>query len=194
MSRNTRKLNTSPAPHRAGGGTVLGVFIGLVVGILISLAVVWTMNRSPSPFVNKPQAGEPVGGKNGASATAPAPLPGKPGDPPHEKRFQFYDILPGNSEPKPDAKPVDKNSAAATKAAGPQSLQVGSFQTQKDADNLRANLVLMGLEPVVQEVKIAEKTWFRVRLGPYKSFEEMNKTKAELAKKGVQAVVVKPNE
>jgi cell division protein FtsN len=143
--------------------------------------------------VNKTQNGEPVGGKNGSPATAPAPLPGKPGDPPHEKRFQFYDILPGKSEPKPDAKPGDKNAASA-KSAGPQSLQVGSFQTQKDADNLRANLVLMGLEPVVQEVKIADKTWFRVRLGPYKSFEEMNKAKAELAKKGVQAVVVKPNE
>jgi cell division protein FtsN len=196
MSRDSKNKRSSPVRKSARGGTVLGIFIGLIIGILIALAVVWYMNRTPAPFLNKPQQGEPISApaKNGSANAGPAPLPGKPGDPPQEKRFQFYDILPGKSEPKPDAKPADKNAPAAAKATGPTALQVGSYQNQKDAENQRATLTLSGFEPVVQEVKIADKTWYRVRLGPYNSFEEMNKVRTNLAKNGVQAVVVKPNE
>lgn len=194
--RRDFKESRSPARRSSKGGTILGIFIGLVVGILISLAVVWYMNRIPAPFVDRAQGPDPAqGNKNGGGSATPVPLPGKPGDPPTEKRFQFYDILPGKTDPKPDASPTDKSAPpAAGKTSGPLSLQVGSFQNGKDADNLKGTLALMGLEPKVQEVKISDKTWYRVRLGPYAGFEEMNKAKADLAKQGIQAAVVKPNE
>lgn len=195
--------------NKARGGTLLGVFIGLIIGILIALLVVWFINRTPSPFRAPSGLPDAPGNtvKNGpdgmSSSPAPVPLPGKPGDPPHEKRFQFYDILPGKSEPKPSPVETDKSKAAdaATpsakadgKSSGPLSLQVGSFQTVKDAENMKVTLTLMGLEPSVQEVQVNGKQWFRVRVGPMLSFEELNRIKADLAKSGIQAVVVKPNE
>lgn len=195
---------------KARGGTLLGVFIGLIIGILIALAVVWFINRTPSPFRAPSGLPDAPGStvRNGPEGTSspsptPVPLPGKPGDSPQEKRFQFYDILPGKSEPKPSPATPEKSKAAEAAAAsakaenkgsGPLSLQVGSFQTAKDAENMKVTLTLMGLEPSVQEVQVNGKQWFRVRVGPMLSFEELNRIKTELAKSGIQAVVVKPNE
>lgn len=191
--------------NKARGGTLLGVFIGLIIGILVALLVVWYINRNPAPFRSPTGAATPAGAtvKNGPDGTATSgagvlPLPGKPGDPPVEKRFQFYDILPGKSEPKPTAAPTDKAGAkTAVKAEskpGPLSLQVASFQTLKDAENQRIALTLMGHEANIQDVQVNGKQWFRVRIGPVTSFEELNRIKADLAKSGIQAVVVKPNE
>jgi cell division protein FtsN len=202
--RHKSTVSSSPSRKSAKGGTLLGVFIGLIIGILIALAVVWYINRTPAPFKVPNGHVEPAAPavKNGQAPAGPAALPGKPGDQPQEKRFQFYDILPGKSEPKPDAKPADKAPGTPTppvtkaeaKASGPLSLQVGSFQTMKDAENMKATLAMMGVEPTIQEVQVNGKQWFRVRVGPMMSFEELNKLKAELAKSGIQAVVVKPNE
>lgn len=195
MPRNQRshgaKAVHSASRSSAKGGTVLGIFIGLVVGILVSLAVVWYMNNTPTPFVErvKPPTAGPV------TIAPPAALPGKPGDLPAEKRFQFYDILPGKADPQPEvAATVGAPKTAPAKATGPLSLQVAAFEQLKDADNLRARLTLMGVEPTVQEVKVNEKTWYRVRIGPIPSFEELNRLKADLAKQGMQAAVVKSGE
>ena len=211
-----KKASASPqgTAHKARGGTVLGIFIGLVVGILIALAVVWYMNRTPAPFLNKTQSAPENGNSNGNgnknTATAPqntnnangASLPSKPGETVQEKRFQFYDILPGKSDPKPDTKndakadikTTEAPSKAEEKAGSAMSLQAGSFQNMKDAENLKATLTLMGIEPHIQTIQIAERTWYRVRVGPFSSFEEQNRVKNEMAKSGIKATVVKANE
>lgn len=197
MSRDSRSAPRRPAATtRSRGGTLLGIFIGLVFGVGLALAVVWYMNKTPIPFVAN-KTGTPVDAGRPAPAT-PEPLPGKPGDPPVEKRFQFYDILPGKSEPKPDGKAPDAAqptaAAPAVEPAAPAAdlqLQAGSFQNAKDADNLKATLALSGLEAGVQQVMVGDKVWYRVRLGPYAKAEEMTKIKAELAKLGIEATVVK---
>src|SRR5574343_182779 len=89
------------------GGTLLGLAFGLVVGVLISFGVVWYLNKTPLPFVDKVIKPENVETKPG---NTPLALPGKPGDKPvekpAEKKFEFYDILEG------------KKGAASSPAAG----------------------------------------------------------------------------
>ena len=116
MSRDM-KPRKAPPKKKSGGGTLIGMFIGLVLGVGVAAGVVWYMNKSPLPFNKQvqapaksdPVAAQPVG--NGKPADKPAQqpmaLPGKPGDPVPEKRFQFYDILPGKADAVPDkvAKP-----------------------------------------------------------------------------------------
>ena len=210
-----------PKPHKkkSAGGTLLGVFIGLVIGILIAFGVVWYLNKSPLPFQNKYEGAlkqdKPAGAGNGAAA--PAPLPGKPGDKPAERRFDFYNILEGKAPqggmppataPAPGATPAATQGAGASSAgtgvpvadAKPQLtdvffLQVGSFQKAADADNLKAKLALTGLYANVQEVSIPEKgTMHRVRVGPFRDPDEMNRARALLAQNGVQASVIKHKE
>lgn len=186
--------------RRQGGGTLLGLFIGLVVGVVIAAGVVWYLNKTPIPFQikgQKPQAekaGEarPEPGKTAAAPGAPEPLPGKPGDKAPEKpRFEFYKILPGSQEPVPQAEP--KPAAAAPKPAGEALfLQAGAFQNPADADNLKARLALMGVEASVQQVSLPEKgVMHRVRIGPYANPDEMAKARTLLAQNGIQASVVR---
>lgn len=198
MSRD-HKTRRTPARRKSRGGTLIGLFIGLVLGIVGAAAVVWYINKMPVPF--KPQ--QPVdNGRAVAPQGGPAPLPGKPGDPVPEKRFQFYDILPGKAEAKVDpaavpAKPEVKEVKEAAKEGGKEAvkeaifLQAGSFQNAGDADNQKARLALIGMEASVQQVMVQDKTWFRVRLGPFAKIDEVNKVRAELARQGIDAAVVK---
>src|SRR5574343_1047518 len=116
MSRDMKSRKSTPAKKKSGGGTLIGMFIGLVLGVGIAAGVVWYLNKSPLPFVDKAPPHADPSAKSSQPAAQPGQplaLPGKPGDPVPEKRFQFYDILPGKADavpdkaPKPDAKPAE---------------------------------------------------------------------------------------
>ena len=212
MSRDMKHLKRSPAPKKSAGGTLVGMFIGLVVGVGVAAGIVWYMNKAPLPFVEKVQPTakpETKGGQAKQAAPAapeagePAILPGKPGDAVPEKRFQFYDILPGKADAVPDkaapAKPEAKKDEPKKEdrkdevrdSKSPMFLQAGSFSSAEDADNQRAKLAFMGYESVVQQVMIQDKTFYRVRVGPYVRSEDMNRVRAELAKSGIEAQLSK---
>ncbi len=198
MSRDMKSRKSQPARKKSGGGTLIGMFIGLVLGVAIAAGVVWYMNKSPLPFSAKAtQPASRPGGGNGE----PRALPGKPGDPAPEKRFQFYDILPGKTEAVPDpaarpaeAKPEEKKEDKrdeTKESKAPLFLQVGSFSTAQDADNQKAKLAFMGIEAGVQQVMIQERTLYRVRVGPFMRIDELNEVRSELAKSGIEAQLSK---
>ena len=61
-----------------------------------------------------------------------------------------------------------------------------------DADNLKGELALLGIEAFVTEITLPEKgKMFRVRSGPYNKAEEMNRVRTQMSQGGVQATVVK---
>ena len=222
MTRDMKPRKTQPAKKKSGGGTLIGMFIGLVLGVVAAASVVWYMNKSPLPFnktVQTPQQAKPEGmaangningnGKNAAPPGQPLALPGKPGDPIPEKRFQFYDILPGKAdavpdkaakpevkkeEPKKEEKKEEPKKEEVKESKTPLFLQAGSFSTAQDADNQKAKLAFMGIEAVIQQVMIQDKTFYRVRVGPFTRIDELNKTRAELAKNGIDAQLAKNKE
>lgn len=214
MSRDMKPRKNQPAKKKAAGGTLVGMFIGLVIGVAIAAGVVFYLNKSPLPFVERAQPPAKADGQ--AANGQPLALPGKPGDPIPEKRFQFYDILPGKADavpdkaPKPDAKkeePKKEEKKEEAKKEEPKKeepkkeepkesktplfLQAGSFSTAQDADNQKAKLAFMGVEAVVQQVMIQDRTLYRVRVGPYMKIDELNKVRAELAKSGIEAQLSK---
>lgn len=215
MSRDMKpRRNTAASRKRSGGGTLLGLFIGLVIGVLAAAAVVWYIFKTPAPFTNKgqvapapaPTATAPAAAQQPAAPSAPMALPGKPGDPVPQNgekpRFDFYKILPGNSDVVPDPKQPEakhdntKESETSkekvdTALKDPVYLQTGSFQTAADADAQKARLAMMGVEASVQQVMLQDKVWYRVRLGPFKKADELNGIRSELAKQGIGTNVVK---
>ena len=206
VSAGTVPLRRYLLGHKSSGGTLVGLFIGLVVGVLIAFAVVWYLNKMPLPFQDKASRPEKVETKPGAAQQAPQPLPGKPGDKVEEKpRFEFYKILPSGQEPAPasgaakQSLPAPQPPAAAPAVAPPPGqpgevfyLQAGAFQKSADADNLKAKLALMGLETSLQEVNIPDKgVMHRVRVGPFARLEDMNRVRNQLSQNGIQATVVK---
>ena len=201
----------------SGGGAFKGILYGLVLGLAIAAAVAWWFNRMPSPFIDKtgtsgsvPAKPTATTGTQPAADAAPAPaapvanaqgengqpivLPGKPGDPTPEKRFQFPDILSGKTDgtTAPAAKPADAakalESAKLTEAPSGFYLMAGSFQKPSDAEAQRANLALIGFDASVQKAVIGEKIWYRVKIGPFKRQDDANRARNELKENGIEAV------
>ena len=64
-------------------------------------------------------------------------------------------------------------------------VQVASFRNVKDADGLKAQLTLLGFEPVVQGVVISgDEKRYRVRLGPYPDRDSLEAARVRLKANG----------
>ena len=215
MSRDMkpRKSRSSSNRKKSNGGTLIGLFLGLVIGVVAAAGVVWYINKAPTPFADKgqrPSAAIPADGNGGTPA--PLVLPGKPGDPvpaptaadDGKPRFDFYKILPGNADAIPDPATADPNQTAQKQSDAekekqakegalkePVYLQTGSFQNVGDADAQKARLAMAGMEASVQQVMLQDKVWYRVRLGPFRKMDDVSTMRAELARQGIEANVVK---
>lgn len=202
---------------KSGGGFLLGVFIGLVIGLAVAIGVAFYMNKTPIPFVSKgkqsskdepspgktpPLAGLPTAGPQPGAASQSTPGKGTDGKAAEKPRFDFYKILPGGEETVSEkelkdrlkAEKADKKKevAAAETASEIYYLQAGSFQNPADADNQKARLAILGLESSVEPSVLPDKgTWYRVRLGPYRKLDEINRTRQTLAQNGIDASLVK---
>jgi cell division protein FtsN len=193
----------------SGGGFMLGIFVGLLIGLAISLAVAFYLNRTPVPFsVAKPKDEKAVPGKappiaglpqGGGSSPSAAAAPTGAADKP---KFDFYKILPGAEETVSEKELRERLRAAKSQPPGQQEaskdvyfIQAGSFQNPADADNQKARLAILGFDSSVEPANLPDKgTWYRVRLGPYKKVEEINKVRQQLAQNGIDASLVKMKE
>ena len=189
----------------SGGGFLLGIFVGLLLGLAISLGVAFYLNRTPVPFtVAKPKDEKAPAGKapaiaglpqGSAASSAAAGSAEKP-------KFDFYKILPGAEETVSEKELRERLRAAKSQPPGQQEaskdvyfIQAGSFQNPADADNQKARLAILGFDSSVEPANLPDKgTWYRVRLGPYKKVEEINKVRQQLAQNGIDASLVKMKE
>lgn len=186
--------NKSKAQRKGGDSLWVGILAGMVIGVAMAAGVAWYLMKSPRPFLNKelPALAKPD------LTTSPA-TPEKPAATSDGKqRFEFYKILTekqGSTAAAP-VKPADKNQAGKSlpadskTAAGyqPQILQAGSFSNANEAENLKAKLAMLGVEANIQSTTIPDKgVWYRVRVGPYKSADEMNHARSFLKQNGVDS-------
>jgi len=71
-------------------------------------------------------------------------------------------------------------------------LQAGSYRAVADAERLRANLGLRGLKSQIQKVTIGERgDFYRVRLGPFATYQAMEEVHRQLGRAGVKALRLK---
>lgn len=207
----------APTPRRAGAGsTLLGVFIGLVLGLGLAAAAAFYVMKSGNPYQTAPASREPSKELAKSGKSDPAAN--------DKSRFDFYKILPGAEEPKVQAKSAERatqDKATVERAAAPPDktdkapprqearttpdtptrvakaadrfwLQTGSFAAETDAEDLKARLAMAGWEAVVQSAAVPDKgTRYRVRLGPFDNTDELNRVKGELGKRGFDAAVIK---
>ena len=99
-----------------------------------------------------------------------------------DKRFTFYDILP-NVEILTDEMPPEVRAdlePQAIEEPGVYVLQAGSFSTHKDADRRRAELALQGIESHIQRVKLNDRNYHRVYIGPTDDLDELNLLRSRL--------------
>ena len=156
--------------------------LGLAAGLGLGLAV-WFMDRRDEP---PPAAAE---------ETPPAPMSmrGSGVQPEAAERYDFYDMLPKFEVVVPEKeKPVrpDRAPVAAGKP-GPYVLQAGSYRDFAEADRIRAQLALQGIESRVQKVSVDADTWHRVRIGPISDPAELERIRQRLREADIDVLVIR---
>jgi len=150
--------------------------VGLAVGLSLSLFVlVWQNYREkqaatevaatpkPEPRVDKTPSGD-------AEDSA--------------KDYTFYDRLAKFEVVVPEKErevAVDRGGAPANiERPGVYVLQAGSYRQQSDADRIRTQLKMQGIDANVQRVAVDDDVWHRVRIGPITDLTELNRLRARL--------------
>jgi len=194
MAKPANRSMRTASPRRSGGSFLLGMFVGIIVGLGIALGVAFYLNKTPLPFLGK---GKPSSDGKDVAVQPQKPIAGMPqgsakGVEREKPKFDFYKILPGGEEPVTE-KELKEAAKAAVKgqpeaAKGVYFIQAGSFQNPADADNQKAKIALLGFESSVDPTPLPDKgTWYRVRMGPYTSLEDLNRVRRVLSQNGIDA-------
>ncbi|CAB3756802.1 SPOR domain-containing protein [Paraburkholderia solisilvae] len=91
----------------------------------------------------------------------------------------------------PQAKPGASAPPSATDANTGYLLQVGAYKTSADAEQQRARLAFQGFESKVTQRDAGGVTYYRVRIGPFSKFEDMNSTRQRLSDAGIDTAVIR---
>ena len=177
---------------------------GLAMGLMVALVVHLEHTRPDRPA----SANSPASEETAAVAD-------------EQPRFEFYRLLSeqevevasreaetldntgalpdagaSDAEPAPTAE-ADRNAEADARAQ-PDSgsarylLQAGSFRNESDADSLKANLALLGIEARIQVVELpGGETWHRVRIGPFADLQRVNAVRERMAGQQIDAILLR---
>lgn len=181
----------------ARGGGMLPFAAGLSVGLLVAFGVFMYSYLQPQgpqrPAPNPAVTATPP--KKTPEATERADVP--------EPTFDFYKILPNREvnlsewveeEPaKAGAPPAE--TAAAPAQPGLYILQVGSFKTYDAADQLKAELALVGIDADIQRVVIdGQEVLHRVRIGPFRDPARLEEARRQLVAHDMDFMVLRLKE
>jgi cell division protein FtsN len=168
-----------------GGQTFTG-WMGLLVGLSIGLAValgVYLHYRNPAAAEPEAAAAVPP-----ASAQASEPEPAVAADP-ATTEYDFYKMLP-EQEIEVSEEVRAAQAANPVRRGGEVTLQAGSFKSADQAEKMQARLALHGIESHIQRFTLHDETWFRVRIGPVATVEELEALRAKLAEAEVEVAPV----
>lgn len=204
MAKAARK---SSGGNGGGSSLLAGLLIGLVIGVAVAVGVALFLSKGNTPFSGKaptprpdalpetrpqaparPEVLHPGGKRREPASPASTAASGE--------RYDFYKMLQGNDKPESRSSPTPRPSVAASQPAARAGafLQVGAFQKEEDADNLKAKLALLGIEARIQTTEIPEKgLWHRVRVGPFSAMPELDRMRDTLKQNGIDSAVVKGN-
>lgn len=176
-----KKRRRKSRPKKSEYPPVVWMLFGLAVGLSVAFAV-YMKDRRPQTvaIADTPQPASLQNALDDNSETAAAPT----GEPAREKdkRFTFYDILPNVEILTNDTPPeVEADlEPQAIEEPGVYVLQAGSFSTHNDADRRRAELALQGIESHIQRVKLNDRNYHRVYIGPTDDLDELNLLRSRL--------------
>lgn len=196
MTRDYKPAPQKTSPAGKGSTFFIGFLIGLILGIGISVGVAILVKGGESPFVARNTSAPRVeAGTKADESAATSKQETAEAKPAVKPRFDFYTILPGSESQVTEQEIKQSKSAQqATPAVVSENyfLQVGAFQTEQEADNMKARLALLGLEAVVQTVNVPDKgAWHRVRVGPFTEIDQITRARTELTRNGFSADLIK---
>ena len=171
-------------PGGPGFSGMTGFAVGLASGLAVALGVFLHYRNLPA-LEPQPESGKPPASAQATEAAPPAPV-----DP--AKDYTFYDDLPRQEVEVPQAADKASGKAAPNLPAGDVVLQAGSFKQPAEADKLQAKLAQYGVDSKIQRFALEDETWYRVRIGPIATVQELETIRSKLAEAEVESTPVTP--
>lgn len=165
------------------GSTLIGFVAGVVLGLLVAVGVALYITNAPVPFMEKVK--RPTENINPA-ADGKLPDPNQPlySPPPGPPPATALEAIKGSA---PDVGPAKSATAEESTRF---MLQAGAFRATEDADAMRAQLAMLGLDAKIYPVEASGVTFYRVRLGPYGQRADLERIQKQLTDSGVQTQVI----
>jgi cell division protein FtsN len=110
------------------------------------------------------------------------------------EKYDFYEMLPNFEVVVPEKDKDVKRDLPATariERQGVYVLQAGSYRNEADADRVRAQLAMQGIDAKVQRVAVDSDVWHRVRIGPITKLDDLNRLRKQLQAADVDALVIR---
>jgi cell division protein FtsN len=109
------------------------------------------------------------------------------------KSYDFYEMLPKFEVVVPEKEQEVKRDIPSSpiERPGVYVLQAGSYRKLEDAQRVRQQLALQGIEANVQRVAVDADVWHRVRIGPLTDLAEVNRLRNKLRGAEFNALVVR---
>jgi len=167
----------------------------LFVGILIGLGLAWYL--AAKGYIVQPEPEQPaaVTPERDEAPIAEAAGQDKDEESGKKSRYDFFTVLPEMEVVVPEQELARRQEpeTASVPASGSDSyiLQVGSFRSSGEADQLKAKLALMGVVAQVQSVTVNDTTWHRVRVGPVSGARQADDVRRQLQQGGIDSLVMK---
>ena len=169
----------------------------LLGGILIGLgAAVFLMVRGYLPEIKQHL---PSLDSKSSGQTEPALVEEEIAEP-SKPRYDFFTVLPEMEVVVPEqelSRNADKAQPATQTTAGTVQdryiLQAGSFRNSTDAEQMKAQLALLGSMATVQVVTVNGETWHRVRIGPFQGARQADEMRRMLSDNNIDTLVMKAN-
>ena len=166
-----------------GMGALVGIILAGSATVFIMNArqheaAVREKNEAPRPDPHRKAPADPEA--SGTAATG--------------EKYDFYEMLPKFEvvvpEKEKDVK-GDLSAAAKVERPGVYVLQAGSYRNEADADRVRQQLSMQGIDAKVQRVSVDTDVWHRVRIGPITNLDQLNKVRKQLQAADVDALVIR---
>ncbi|GJM08952.1 MAG: hypothetical protein DHS20C11_12280 [Lysobacteraceae bacterium] len=180
--RATPRRTKQPLP--AWLWLIAGVILG--VGLAVAMVKMGLAPNMPEELTASPDQVSPPPSEEIAAEPQQTPEENKP-------RYDFYTLLPEMDVVVPEEEIAARreNRERLAEQRGAYLLQVGSFQSSADADELKARLTLLGLVPEIQTVTVNDTMWHRVRLGPFESVRDLEVAKHRVEAEGLHPMVLR---
>lgn len=182
------------------GGFNLGRWRDLGIGFSAGLAIALVIYVSDHR--------ETQGTLDGAATTAPTPHRAA-GHAPNGRgaetaldsadaaadKYDFYDGLPKFEMVVPEKEHGTRVDAAArVERPGTYFLQAGSYRNVEDANRIQAQLARENISANVQRVALDADVWYRIRIGPIKDLDQLNRLRQQLQAAEIVSLVIRVEE
>ena len=189
-NRKRRKAKSKPVLSMAGfwylSGLVSGLFISFLLYMAIGIPNSQPVTASPDTRI-KQQIEQKVSEIESAKQVSQKTPDSEESS---QLQFEFYTILP-DKEVKVAADAGSDRPEGDEADSANYLLQAGSFRSMEDAEQRRAELLLLGLDTRVQTVRNANSVWHRVQVGPFSSNRRLNQARNLLTRHHIESLVLR---